>query len=192
MFSPCHGVCVFVCLFVCLFVWHDASSDDLTIKDRCHTNNALREYRWGCLVVRVMCCTLMTSSKALSGLKNAITWSVFITQRGNKYLHNLWLMSHLSNTLMFRFRFQFKRAPEVQKMKLFSGISKIHVFHMIASVWLPTWKVDDKLCNQWRYCFTLNITLCIHVDEELILGACFKANILGINANIVMIFVCYT
>ena len=41
--------------------WCADCPDDLTMRDWCHTNNILQEYRWGCLVVQVMCYTLMTS-----------------------------------------------------------------------------------------------------------------------------------
>ena len=57
MFSPC----VFVCLCVVVYVCHDVCPDDLTMKDWCHTNNILQVHCWGCLVVQVMFCTLMTS-----------------------------------------------------------------------------------------------------------------------------------
>ena len=40
--------CVCVCLSRCLSV-------RITLKDWCYTNNILKEYRWGCLAVQVVC-----------------------------------------------------------------------------------------------------------------------------------------
>ena len=57
MFSPCVFVCVCVCLS--MFAW--CLSDDLTMKDWCHTNNILQVHCWGCLIVQVMFHALMTS-----------------------------------------------------------------------------------------------------------------------------------
>ena len=63
MFSPCVFVCLCVCVSVCVVVYvcHDVCPDDLTMKDWCHTNNILQVHCWGCLVVQVMFCALMTS-----------------------------------------------------------------------------------------------------------------------------------
>ena len=58
MFSPF----LFVCLFVCMYVCHNVCPDDLPMKNWCHTNNIVQEYRWGYLVVQVMCYILVTSS----------------------------------------------------------------------------------------------------------------------------------
>ena len=54
-------VCVFVCLSVCLCVCQDVCPDDLTMTDWCHTNNIMQEYKWGCLIVQVVCYILMMS-----------------------------------------------------------------------------------------------------------------------------------
>ena len=55
-------LCVCVCLSV--YVYHDVCPEDLTMKDRCHTNNILQVHCWACLVVQVMFHTLMASLTA--------------------------------------------------------------------------------------------------------------------------------
>ena len=53
------SVCPFVCGCVCL--WHDVCSDDLTMKDLCHTNTILQVCNCRCLDVQVMYHTVMSS-----------------------------------------------------------------------------------------------------------------------------------
>ena len=80
MFSP--GVFVCVCVYVC----HDVRPDDLLVpvlvKYWCHTYNILQEYRWGYLVVHVMCCILMTP---------------LLTSAGRKVSHILKILGQLSS-----------------------------------------------------------------------------------------------
>ena len=120
-----HPLCLFVCVFACLWVRHDVCPDDLITKGWYHTNNVLQEYRRGCVMKQVMCHILMASliiSWGQKGLKLAITWSVFVVQRGYKYCHNMWLVGHLSNTLGFLFRFE--TSSEVENENRFREFSK--------------------------------------------------------------------
>ena len=61
------SLCVFVCVSV--YVCHNVCPDDLTMKDWCYTNNILKVYCWGCLVVPVMFHALMTSLVTSPGHK---------------------------------------------------------------------------------------------------------------------------
>ena len=72
---------------MCVYVCHDVCPDDLTMKDKCHTNNILQVHCWGCLVVQVMFHALMASSITSPGhkvgqilkliyLRQYLSWSV--------------------------------------------------------------------------------------------------------------------
>ena len=74
-FSPC----VFVCVGVSVCLCHDVCPDDLTMKDWCHTNNVLKVYCWGCLVVQVLFHVLMTSLMTSPGKKNMSNFEVDIS-----------------------------------------------------------------------------------------------------------------
>ena len=75
----------------------------------------LLEYRWGYLVVKIMCYIHMTSLMTSPG-------KFLIVQRGNKYWHDMWFILHRSNTLKFQFRFE--RSSEVESRNCFREFSK--------------------------------------------------------------------
>ena len=101
MFSPC------------LFVFYlCASRCFLFMKEWCHTNHILQEYRWGSLVMQVMLDILMTSSMTSPGknvgqilkLPHLGQFSSYSVK--TNICPNLWLAGHLSDTLKFLFRFE--------------------------------------------------------------------------------------
>ena len=72
----------------------------------------------------------------------AITRSILIVQRGNRYWHNLWLTGHLSKALKFRFWFRF----ECQQASKIETVSQLYFSYTIASIWLQIWNLRGKLC----------------------------------------------
>ena len=110
--------------------------------------------------------------KSRSKLKIVTTWSVFIALRGNKYCQYLWLTWHLYY-IQISVSVCVWKIVRGRKSKPFSRIFKIHVLHMIASIWLQIWKLDVELCIMKPWYFhhddifshgvTLNIALYIHV-----------------------------
>ena len=64
-----HPVCLCVCVWLSAYVCHDVCSDDLAMKDWCHTNNIRQVYSWGYLIVPVMFHALVTSSMTSPGHK---------------------------------------------------------------------------------------------------------------------------
>ena len=81
---------------------------------------------------------------------------------------NMWLTGHHHETLRFRFGFSLNDRRR-SKMKMFSGIFKIHVLNMRVLSGLQIWKLHCRLCktkliwprwrHKWRHSATLNIAL---------------------------------
>ena len=122
-----------------------------------------------------MCHTLIASSmtstcKNRSNLKIAITCSVvsYSVETNIVIICGSWDIFLTHSSFGFGSVWKIVRGP---KPKPFSGIFEIHVLHMIASIWLQMWKLDDKLCkmkpiwprwyHQWRHSVISNIAFCI-------------------------------
>ena len=128
---------------VCLCVCHDVCPNELTMRNWCHTN-ILQTYRWGCLIGQVMCYILMASSITSPDQK---VCQILNCHNSVNFHRTAWkqILSSFS-TVMFRFRFRFERSPKVDKRTIFRNF-KIHVLHMIASIWLQILKLYDKWCK---------------------------------------------
>ena len=116
-------VCLCVCLLVCEFatmsvqmIWLRRAGTTQTMFYR--NIGGMRNYASYVSHTHI----LMIISWCQKGLKLAITWSVFVVQRGYKYCRNIWLVGHLSNTLGFLFRFE--TSSEVENENRFREFSK--------------------------------------------------------------------
>ena len=137
VFNQC--VCVSVCPFVCLCLLSRCLSGNITMMDWCHTYNIYREYRWGCLVVQMMCHILVTQSMT-SKFKSKSN-HIIIVQCGHKYSHyviTFWCTQ--VSVLVWKNR---------QRSKIETGFGNFHNpgLHIITSIWLLKRKTDGKLCK---------------------------------------------
>ena len=142
MFSPC----VFVTLFVCLCLYHDVCPDDLTMKDRCHTNNILQVHCWGCLVVQVMFVIIddITRSQSRSNFESDITPSIFELERRSKAQNVGNAHGYLSCLFNFRYNFRQKSLSRARNSVHFENFEILNT----ASIWPQIWKDRPKLCQK--------------------------------------------
>ena len=133
---------------VCLCLCHDGFPGDLTMKDGCNSNNILEEYRWGCLVVQVMSCTLVTCSMTSPGQKNRSNLKITIARSVFLYILSQFVAQWTSSyNTQVSVSFSVWKIASGRKSKPFSGIFKIHVLYMIALIGLWIWKLHYKLCK---------------------------------------------
>ena len=108
-----------------------------------------------------------------------ITWSILIVQHGDKYWYNLWVTRYFSDTLKYRFRFEFvdRKSSKIETISVifFNRCSAHDSFNLTSPDMKTTWQITlhesispcmtSSMASQWHfeYCPLYSCLFCLFV-----------------------------